>query len=300
MPEQELPDRGLPTVGNLLLRNGFGDGSLAGRLTLPRIANPVRLIGKTIRHPDRAILRLLLRSRLAVPGARMDWARLLAWMSENFAVDAAALHAEYLASDFHRWYAARRRELRDFAGSQRLGTSGELSLEALYLIVRAARPRVVVETGVLYGGSSAHILAALGRNGHGHLYSIDLPNEPGEPPHDFLVPDELGGHWTLVVGDTRCELPALLRRLSGIDLFHHDSLHTFQHMMWEFQTALPHLTERGVLSSHDVRIAHSLRELFRRNAYSTFCDRHDLRWWTFQNSGFALRDVGYADKKVEP
>jgi predicted O-methyltransferase YrrM len=229
----------------------------------------------------------------------VDRARLLSWLSEQFGVDAAALHAEYLASDFRHRFSARRRELWEFAGPQRLGTSDALSHEALYLVVRAMRPRVVVETGVLYGAASAHILAALARNGEGELYSIDLPHEPHEPPHGFLVPDELGGRWTLVVGDSRRELPTLLDRLSAIDLFHHDSLHTFQHMTWEYQTVLPHLTPHGVLSSHDVRIAHSVREIFRGNAFPTFCEAHGLRWWTFHNSGLALRDVQPAAEKVD-
>lgn len=261
------------------------------RLPGSRLKTGLRLFAKAVRHPGRAALRLLLRLRLARPGYVMERARLLTWVSEWFGVDAAALHAEYLASDFRRTYLGRRRELSRFTGPQRLGTSGDLSLEALYLVVRAARPRVVVETGVLYGASSAHILAALAQNGEGVLYSIDLPHEPDEPPHDFLVPDQLCGHWTLVVGDSRRELPTLLDRLSTIDLFHHDSLHTFEHMTWEYQTAVPHLTPHGVLSSHDVRVAHSVREIFRRNAFPTFCEHRGLAWSTFANCGFALPDV---------
>jgi predicted O-methyltransferase YrrM len=280
--------------------NDLRSAILTGQPRRNRIADAVRLMGKVIRHPDRAVLRMLLWSRLALPGPRVERERLLTWVSEQFGVDAEHLSAEYLASDFHRWYAARRRELRQLGGPQRLGTSGDLTLEALYVIVRAAKPRVVVETGVLYGASSAHILAALACNGDGELYSIDLPHEPHEPPHDFLVPGELGGRWTLVVGDSRCELPALLHRLSAIDLFYHDSLHTYQHMTWEYQAVLPHLTVRGILSSHDVRVAHSVREIFRRNAFPAFCDGHGLDWWTFQNSGFALQDVGSADKKANP
>lgn len=268
--------------------NRLSDTTPLGGRAWNRTRAASRLLAKALRHPGRALLRLLLRARLARPGAEADRGRLLAWISERFGVDAAALRAEHLDSDFRRDYAARRRELSEFTGPQRLGTSGDLSLEALYLLVRAARPRVVVETGVLYGASSAFILAALDRNGEGELFSIDLPHEPHEPPHDFLVPNELRRRWTLVVGDSRRELPALLDRLTSIDLFHHDSLHTFEHMTWEYHTALPHLTPRGLLASHDVRIAHSVREIFRRNAFPTFCDHHGLSWGTFQNSGFAF------------
>src|SRR5688500_12760767 len=46
----------------------------------------------------------------------------------------------------------------------------------LYVIVRAAKPKVVVETGVASGISSAHILLALAANESGTLHSIDFPN----------------------------------------------------------------------------------------------------------------------------
>lgn len=290
---------------NQLPFNDIGDAIRLHRLPGNRLKTGLRLFAKAVRHPGRAALRLLLRARLARPGYLAERARLLTWVSERFGVDAAALHAEYLASDFRRTYLGRRRELPGRAGPQRLGTSGDLSLEALYLVVRAARPRVIVETGVLYGASSAHLLAALARNREGALYSIDLPHEPHEPPHDFLVPGQLCENWTLVVGDSRRELPALLDRLSTIDLFHHDSLHTFEHMTWEYETALPHLTPHGVLSSHDVRVAHSVREIFRPNAFPTFCEHHGLAWSTFANCGFALPDgsavkVGHSPGSSHP
>jgi len=53
----------------------------------------------------------------------------------------------------------------------------------LYAIVRAYSPSLVVETGVLYGHSSAAILAALEDNGAGRLTSIDLPREEHQKYH---------------------------------------------------------------------------------------------------------------------
>jgi hypothetical protein len=47
----------------------------------------------------------------------------------------------------------------------------------LYMITRVADPATVVETGVLYGYSSAAILSALADNKKGRLISIDLPTE---------------------------------------------------------------------------------------------------------------------------
>lgn len=172
-----------------------------------------------------------------------------------------------------------------------MGTSGAFTCEALYVLVRAARPKVVVETGVLYGGSSAHILAALAANGSGELHSIDLGCGPGEPPHDFLVHTDLRPRWDYVIGDSRTELPRLLARVEPIDMFHHDSLHTFEHMTWEYETAVQHLTPNGILSSHDVRTADSICGIFRENAFPAFCRRKGLRYTLADNSGLALRSA---------
>lgn len=269
---------------------------LEGLAPLVPIVVPIRLTGGSISHPGQAVRRLIHRARVALAGSAAERERLVAWVSTVFGVDAEPLHAEYLASDFRRWYLARRAELGAVAGPHRVGTSGDLSLEALYLVVRAARPRVVVQTGGRYGASSAHILSALARNGVGHLHSIGLPHGTDRPSHDTLVPAELRGRWSLHPGDTRRELPRLLERLSSVNLFYHDSMHTSDHMTWELQTALPYLTPGGTLASHDARIANGLRESLRRNAFAAFCSRHRLFCRTFHNSGFAVRDPRSADR----
>jgi len=247
----------------------------------------LRLIAKVARHPGRALLRLVLWARLARLDPEQDRRRFLGWLSGELGVDAERLLTEYRSSAFRREYLARLAELRSTAESRRLGTSDAWCLEALYLLVRALRPRVVVETGVLYGASSAHILAALEANGTGELYSVDLPRDPSEPAPGYLIPPHLRGRWTLVEGDSRRELPGLLERLGGIDCFHHDSLHTREHMTWEYATALPRMRPGGVLATHDVLAPDGVRGIFRRNAFPDFCDRRGLRFATFQNSGFA-------------
>lgn len=249
----------------------------------------LRLVGKAMRYPDRAILRMVLRARLARRDLDSERTRLFRFLSDRFAVDGAGLAEDYEQSTFARWYRKRSAELRRYPGALRMGTTGAFGCEALYLSVRSARPRVVVETGVLYGASSAHILAALDHNAHGELYSIELGGTPDEPPHDYLVPPELQARWRLILGDSRRELPALLDRLPSIDLFHHDSLHTFEHMTWELETAFAHLRDGGVLSSDDVLIAHSLREIRRENAFPRFCRLVGADWALFGNFGLALR-----------
>jgi predicted O-methyltransferase YrrM len=138
----------------------------------------------------------------------------------------------------------------------------------MYVLVRLWQPHVMVETGVFYGAMSAMILQAMQRNGFGQLYSIDLPFESDGLPVDArgsLVPDELRPNWTLILGDSRVELPRLLARLGKIDAFNHDSLHSTQHMTWEFETAWPQIKPGGFLSSHDVLTTPSWRRFGNRH-----------------------------------
>jgi predicted O-methyltransferase YrrM len=228
----------------------------------------------------------------AVKLARLDQAqerrRFFRFLAESFGVDTTAIHNEYMQSSFAQWSRDRRKQLARFPGPYRFGSTGEFDCESLYFLVRSLKPHVVVETGVCYGASSAYILEALARNGKGELYSIDLGNDAQEPPIDFFVPPHLHHHWNLIIGDSKQELPRLLKRLGHIDLFHHDSLHTFEHMMWEYKTAFPHLHPEGVLSSHDVINVLSLFKPFQRDPFSLFCERHGLRWQTAYNFGLAV------------
>jgi len=47
-------------------------------------------------------------------------------------------------------------------------------------------------------------------------------------------------------------LEPLLNTIGKIDCFIHDSLHTYEHMMFEFRTAWQHLIAGGLFLSHDV------------------------------------------------
>lgn len=207
---------------------------------------------------------------------------LLIFLSANLNVNASAVFSEYANSKFKAWYSAKKSELIKLTGTG--GVSSNFDCEVLYLLVRSLRPNIVVETGVLYGSSSAHILEALHENDTGQLFSIDLPNDPGQPSQDFFVRDIVKDRWQLVIGDSRIELPKLLNYLNNIDLFHHDSVHSFDHMLWEYSTAFRYFGPRSALSSHDVLTLFP----FEKNAFHFFCKQHRLRYQVFRNFGIAL------------
>ena len=166
--------------------------------------------------------------------------------------------------------------------------------EYLYLVCKFVNPRKFVETGVHYGASSAFILKALEGTG-GKLYSIDLPNVkyqknsggvhadylPSNEETGFVVPSYLRTNWELKLGDSRIELPRLLSSIGKIDVFHHDSMHTYDLMTFEYETVLPALKHGGFLLSDD---AHW------NNAFKDFCNRYSLENRIYKHVGIAINN----------
>jgi len=134
--------------------------------------------------------------------------------------------------------------------------NGDFALARLcYVLVRIARPRSVVETGVCYGVTSAFLLQALHTNGSGWLHSIDLP-PLGKSADEFvgqLVPNHLRDQWRLHRGRSSDLLPKVARELGQVDFFVHDSLHTYHNMQREFEIVTPFLAPQAVVVADDVQ-----------------------------------------------
>lgn len=170
------------------------------------------------------------------------------------------------------WYGIQS-HLAKYGYQDKAGISGRNDLRRLYIICRLMIPRVVIETGVASGASTLTILSAMSINGCGHLYSIDLPmpvtedgvSLPDSKKTGWLVPQyhELIDRWTLIEGDSRVELEKLTQLKNKVDVFYHDSLHTYDHMFWEFTQVWPLLRSGGFLLADD---AH------RSNIISVFAD----------------------------
>jgi predicted O-methyltransferase YrrM len=136
----------------------------------------------------------------------------------------------------------------------------------VYMLCRWLKPDTVVETGVALGVTTTFILSALNLNRRGRLYSIDLPPVGGDAGKrvGVLVPAELRSRWQLAVGSSRHILPSVLGS-GNVDLFLHDSLHTYRNMRWEFNTAWPHVRPGGVVVADDVQGNRAFLELRSRN-----------------------------------
>lgn len=135
--------------------------------------------------------------------------------------------------------------------------------EWLYLVVRILRPSVVLETGVASGCSSAIILLALNKNKHGHLHSIDIVDTTSTGAKiGWLIPESLKKRWTFHKGKSLDIMPTLLSNLKQVNIFLHDSDHSYSNMMDEFKLVWPYLTPGGVLLADDID---------RHNAFFDFC-----------------------------
>jgi predicted O-methyltransferase YrrM len=151
--------------------------------------------------------------------------------------------------------------------------------ELCYAATRVLRPKTIVETGVCYGVTSAHLLAGLEANGFGHLHSIDLPplGKNGDDYVGWLVPEELRKRWILYRGTSRKMLSPLLKKTGTVNLFVHDSLHTHRNMKREFAAIWPRLSPGGMVIADDID---------GNTAFQEFSRRHDV---VFQA---AVREVG--------
>jgi predicted O-methyltransferase YrrM len=182
-------------------------------------------------------------------------------------------------------------------------------LEFFYVAVRLLRPDIICETGVFDGESSATTLLALERNGNGKLISIDLPAvDPIESSTDrmqdatlpqgclpgWIIPDDLRHRWELLLGDSKVLLPQVLQKHPVLDIFFHDSLHTFEHQYFEYSAAWPNVRTGGLLLSDDILWNHAFQKFCaeKNQPYVNIADRNH-HYWTNFNEGFgATRKAG--------
>jgi len=143
----------------------------------------------------------------------------------------------------------------------------------LYWIVRKLNPKTIVQTGVCNGLSSAFMVLALVKNGseQSMLHVVDMPpvfdsSDPswkvkGEvhgvvipegKTSGWLVPDAYQRHFSVLNGDAKVLLPSLLEKVGPIDMFYHDSDHSYDHMFFEFTESKKYLNKQGVIVSDDI------------------------------------------------
>src|ERR1700685_641496 len=165
----------------------------------------------------------------------------------------------------------------------------------LYWAVRRVKPRIIVQTGVSNGLSSAFMMLALAKNGpQSRLHVIDLPHifdpvdtawtEKGKlhgvvipqgKSSGWMVPDIYRDRFEVDVGDAKVLLPPLIERLGEIDMFFHDSDHFYSHMMFEFDEAMQKMGPNSVIMPDEISWNASLWD---------FADKHQIPGFNFRGT----------------
>lgn len=212
---------------------------------------------------------------------KTEMAKCISVLSDISGLDVGKFLDEYDNSDFRKKYLAKVEEMKNV--NRFVETASDFDCRVIYLFIRALKPKVMVETGVLYGGFTAHTLEAMTQNSQGKLYSIDFPFDAADKKfHGCLVMDEHKERWELILGDTRKELPALLKKLGKIDFFQHDSSHLPSIMYFEYKTAMPFISN-GYITSHNV-----IGSKFQENTFEKFARKNRLTYYIFRNMGLCL------------
>lgn len=131
----------------------------------------------------------------------------------------------------------------------------------LYALVRLTRPRILVESGVASGVSSAFMLLGTRANSLGTLHSIDLPvlrsrirgNESWAIPQGlssgWAIPPDVRDGWDLRLGRSEDLLRPLLDEVGTLDFYCHDSPVDVEHFEFEMKAIRQHLKPGSVVVS---------------------------------------------------
>lgn len=155
-------------------------------------------------------------------------------------------------------------------------------------MVRAKKPKVVVETGVDKGLGSCVLAAALLKNraeGHdGHLYGTDIDPEAG-----FLLNGRYAEVGEVLYGDS---IESLIALDETIDVFINDSDHSADYEGREYETISEKLADDAVILGDN---AHETDRLFQfaqasGRKFLYFGELPADHWYSGGGIGFAYRD----------
>jgi glycosyltransferase involved in cell wall biosynthesis/predicted O-methyltransferase YrrM len=149
-----------------------------------------------------------------------------------------------------------------------------------YAIVRALQPDNVVETGTHLGLGSCVIAAALLRNGHGRLTTIDIDDDSG-----YLIEEP----WSSVIDRRVGSSVDVLAKLREVDMFLHDSLHTYEYENAELTAVEPNLKADAIVLSDNAHDSAALSHWAERAGrhYLFFKEQPVDHWWPGDGIGVA-------------
>jgi len=156
-----------------------------------------------------------------------------------------------------------------------------------YALVRATKPRVVLETGVDRGLGTAVIAAALKRNTEegaaGLVYATDIV-----PTCGHLLAEPYKSYCRILLGDSVASLKAFGQ---PVDIFIHDSDHRPEYEWAEFVAIEHRLHPGSLVMSDNSRFTSKLLEFGQRRGadFLFFQDEPEDHWWPGDGIGTVFR-----------
>jgi len=143
-----------------------------------------------------------------------------------------------------------------------------------YCLVRALKPKHVVETGTDKGLGSLVLARALERNSRGRLTTIDINQDSGYMLRNLAGTPEV----TRLIGDS---IQLIQSQVGPVDFFIHDSDHSYEHEFSEFRAIEPLLTSNAIVLSDNSELTSALSDfaMLRKWHFSYFAESPANHWY---------------------
>ena len=156
-----------------------------------------------------------------------------------------------------------------------------------YMLVRATKPKVVVETGVDKGLGSCLIAAALMKNKEegstGYYYGTDINPDAG-----FLFDESYAEYGEILYGDS---IKSLKNLNTKIDMFISDSVHTYEYEKKEYQTVKDKLKANSVVIADNAHNNEALLKFAKmtKRKFLFFKEQPKNHWYPGGGMGVAFK-----------
>jgi predicted O-methyltransferase YrrM len=162
-----------------------------------------------------------------------------------------------------------------------------------YALVRAVKPRLLVETGVDKGLGSCLLCAALMRNAAegspGRYIGTDI-----NPSAGFLLQPPYSGTGKILYGDSIESLKKLVAESALIDFFINDSDHSAEYEGREYATIREALAPDAIVLADNAHVTTELIEFAKltNRAFLYFQEKPANHWYPGAGIGLAFRQPG--------